>query len=321
MSYFNSFRSFSYSFFLFCFIDLSGCAPTTPVDSQTGDDQWVPTVANPEFTRGDGPLVLVDAAHGNFHTIDGRFSAFAELLGLDGYRVHSADAAATPELLSGAGVFVISNAIYDGDDADSVLPTPPVFTPDEIGAIVDWVENGGSLLRIADHMPFPPATAKIASEFGVAFLNGFALKSATEGGTLSFTRSSGSLADHSITRGRTELERIESLVSFTGQAFHYDSNVQPLMYMPDNWEVLMPTEEWEFDASTPTMSTKGLIQGGVLRHGAGRVAIFGEAAMFTAQSGIRDGILRQAGMNHPSATENAQFVLNVMHWLSGRFDD
>jgi len=278
-------------------------------------------VANPEFTRDDGPLVMVDAAHGNFHTIDGRFSAFAELLRLDGYRIHSADAAVTPELLKDAGVFVIANAIYDGDDADSELPTPHVFTPDEIRAIVDWVDNGGSLLLIADHMPFPAATANLANEFGVVFINGFALKSATEGGILSFTRSSGSLVDHPITRGRTELEQIESLTSFTGQAFHYSSEVQPLMYMPDDWQVLMPIEEWEFDASTPTISAKGLIQGGVLRHGAGSVAIFGEAAMFTAQTAIRDGVVRHAGMNHPSAPENAQFVLNVMHWLVERLDD
>jgi len=321
VSYFNSFKSYSYSFFLFFLFGLLGCTSIAPVDSQTGDKQWVPTVANPEFTRDDGPLVLVDAAHGNFHTIDGRFSAFAELLELDGYRVQSANTAVTPELISSAGVFVISNAIYDGDDAESGPPAPPVFTPVEIAAIVEWVDNGGSLLLIADHMPFPPATANLAKEFGVDFINGFALKSATEGGILSFTRSSGSLADHPITRGRTELEKIESLVSFTGQAFHYASEVQPLMYMPDNWEVLMPIVEWEFDESTPSISTKGLIQGGVLRQGSGRVAIFGEAAMFTAQSGIRDGVVRYAGMNHPSATENAQFVLNVMHWLSGRFND
>jgi len=321
MSSSNSFKPFCYSIFLFCFLGLPGCASIAPVDSQTGDDQWVPTVANPEFTRDDGPLVLVDAAHGNFHTIDGRFSAFAELLGLDGYWVHSADTKVTSELLKDAGVFVIANAIYDGDDAESVLPAPHVFMPEEIRAIVEWVTNGGSLLLIADHMPFPAATADLASEFGVAFLNGFALKSSTEGGVLSFTRSSGSLADHPIVRGRTELEKIESLTSFTGQAFQYASEVQPLMYMPDDWQVLMPIEEWEFDASTPTISTKGLIQGGVLRHGAGRVAIFGEAAMFTAQTAIRDGIVRHAGMNHPSAPENAQFVLNVMHWLSGRLDD
>jgi hypothetical protein len=29
----------------------------------------------------------------------------------------------------------------------------------------------------------------------------------------------------------------------------------------------------------------------------------------------------QMGMNHPSAAENAQFVLNVMHWLTGLLED
>jgi hypothetical protein len=51
------------------------------------------------------------------------------------------------------------------------------------------------------------------------------------------------------------------------------------------------------------------------------VAVFGEAAMFTAQSSVSDGVVRQMGLNHPSATGNAQFVLNVMHWLTGLLDD
>jgi hypothetical protein len=51
------------------------------------------------------------------------------------------------------------------------------------------------------------------------------------------------------------------------------------------------------------------------------VAVFGEAAMFTAQSWVSDGVVNQMGLNHPSATGNAQFVLNVMHWLTGLLDD
>lgn len=61
-------------------------------------------------------------------------------------------------------------------------------------------------------------TADLADQFGIVFLNGFAMRSFDEGGTMSFTRSSGSLADHAITRGRTDSEQIESLRSFTGQA-------------------------------------------------------------------------------------------------------
>jgi hypothetical protein len=306
------------SLILFCIVPSSGCTAEQATNSQTADDKWSPTVTRPEFPQGDGPLIFVDAAHGNFHTIDGRFAAFAELLELDGYRVESSEVEVTPESLGRGGVFVISNA---GGDADEwVLPTPSAFRPDEIETIVNWVAEGGSLLLIADHMPMPGATADLANEFGIVFLNGFAMKSATEGGGLSFTRSSGSLADHVITRGRSESETIESVMSFTGQAFRFVAPGQPLMSMPDDWEVLLPVEAWNFDESTPRVSARGLIQGGVLSFGAGRVAVFGEAAMFTAQTAIRDGVAYQMGLNHPSATDNTQFVLNVIHWLTDRDD-
>lgn len=299
---------------------VAGCAFAQSGASQTADDEWSPTVSDPAFRKGEGPLVLVDAAHGNFHTIDGRNAAFADLLELDGYRVESANVAVTRDLLEPADVFVISNAILGGDDAKWALPAVSAFTPDEIAVIVDWVRAGGALLLIADHMPFPGAAADLADEFGIVFLNGYAVRSPGEGGALSFTRSSGSLADHPITRGRSEAARVDSVTSFTGQAFRFVSEVSPLMYMPDDWVVVLPRIARERGEGTPSVSARGLVQGGVLRFGSGRVAVFGEAAMFTAQSRTRNGVVRQMGMNHPSASENAQFVLNVMHWLSGLLD-
>jgi hypothetical protein len=266
-------------------------------------------------------VVLVDAAHGNFHTINGRFAAFAELLTLDGYRVKSADAEVSSELLDQAGVFVISNAVFGGDDAEWTLPTPPAFRSEEVDAIVDWVGNGGSLLLIADHMPFPGATANLANAFGIIFTNGYAKRSLNEGGTYSFSRASGALADHAITRGRSGSERVEMVTSFTGQAFRFVSDVQPLMTMPDDWVVFLPVEAGEFNESTPVVSARGLVQGGVLRFGSGRVAVFGEAAMFTAQSWVAVGVVGTMGMNHPAAPENSQFVLNLLHWLTGLLDE
>lgn len=314
----NKAMRYSCAIVVACCTLFSSCIVQEHTSSQTADSLWTPSVANPEFQQGTGPIVLIDAAHGNFHTIDGRFSAFAQLLRLDGYQIESSESIVNADLLERASVFVISNAILGGDDAEWALPAPSAFTADEITALVGWVESGGSLLLLADHMPFPGATAELASEFGIIFLNGFALKSATEGGTMSFTRASGSLADHVITSGRNDTESIESIRSFTGQAFRFVSAVQPLMFMPDEWEVLLPIEAWEFSEATPTVSARGLIQGGVLEHGQGRVAVFGEAAMFTAQSSVSDGVARQVGMNHPAATENAQFILNVMHWLTGQ---
>ena len=54
-------------------------------------------------------------------------------------------------------------------------------------------------------------------------------------------------------------------------------------------------------------------KGGIRYFGRGRVACFGEAAMFTAQ--LSSG--NPMGMNHPDASRNTQLLLNVVHWLTG----
>ena len=46
----------------------------------------------------------------------------------------------------------------------------------------------------------------------------------------------------------------------------------------------------------------------------GRAAFFGEAAMFSAQLAGADRA--PMGMNSPGAEQNAQFVLNLLHWLA-----
>ncbi len=298
---------------------LSGCAGQPVMQQSAGN--WTPTVPAPQFTADTGPRVLVDAAHGNFHKIDGRFAAFAKLLRADGYRVASADQPISPELLSGANIFVIANAVKGGENAQWVLPTAPALAPDEVTALAKWVHDGGSLLLIADHMPFPGSVAELADAFGIAFRNGYAIKSVGEGGSVIFTRSGG-LADHAITRGRNAAEQITALKTFTGQAFSAVVPVEPLIRMPDDWTVFYPQEAGKFTSTTPSQSTRGLLQGAVLRHGQGRVAVFGEAAMFTAQTQILgDAVVHRMGMNDPEASQNAQFVLNVLHWLSGLLQD
>ena len=48
---------------------------------------------------------------------------------------------------------------------------------------------------------------------------------------------------------------------------------------------MMVTERaGEFAAQTPRAAAVGLLQGATLAHGDGRVAVFGEAAMFSAQA-------------------------------------
>ena len=67
----------------------------------------------------------------------------------------------------------------------------------------------------------------------------------------------------------------------------------------------------------PLLSVAGWLQGGTRKLDQGRVAILGEAAMCTAQL---EGTVPD-GMNAPQASQNAQFCLNVMHWLSGLLDE
>ena len=189
-------------------------------------------------------------------------------------------------------------------------------------ALVKWVHDGGSLLLIADHMPFPGSVAELADAFGIAFLQRLRHQvGRAKAAALIFTRAGG-LADHAITRGRNAAEQITALKTFTGQAFRAVVPVEPLMRMPDDWAVFFPQEAGKFTSTTPSQSTRGLLQGAVLRHGQGRVAVFGEAAMFTAQTQILgDTVVPRMGMNDPEASQNAQFVLNVLHWLSGLLPD
>jgi hypothetical protein len=95
--------------------------------------------------------------------------------------------------------------------------------------------------------------------------------------------------------------------------------VQPLLTVGESVVSFMPTVAGQITDATPQISVDGWLQGAVLRSGGGRVAVFGEAAMFTAQLSASDRT--PMGMNAPGAEQNLQFLLNVMHWLSGLLDD
>lgn len=299
------------------YLALLALMPAPPADAQqVADSAFAPTIARPAFAEGAGPLVLVDEAHTNFHTTDGRYYAFARLLRRDGYVVRGVREPFTPRSLAGARVLVIANALHPRNATDWSLPTPSAFTPREIAAVEAWVRQGGSLLLIADHMPFPGAADSLAAAFGIAFGNGFAVDSAEQSSRFRFSRGNGLLAEHAITNGRGPEERVDSVDSFTGQAFRVRAaDAQPLLTLAPGTVLLLPRVAWQFSAETRRERVDGQLHGAVLRHGRGRVAVFGEAAMFSAQ---RAGPQRAPmGMNDPGAPQNAQFLLNVMHWLTG----
>jgi len=141
---------------------------------QVPDVKYNPLVSRPAYGPGAGPRVAIDEAHYNFHTADGRYASFAELLRRDGYRVDAFSDSLSADSLEAVDVLVIANALHERNAEDWSLPTPSAFTPDETAAIRAWVEKGGSLFLIADHMPFAGAAGDLARAFGVEYSNGYA---------------------------------------------------------------------------------------------------------------------------------------------------
>ena len=284
---------------------------------QVSDTAFAPPIPNPMFKAGKGPVVFLDEAHFNFHTADGRYQPFATLLRRDGYDVSASKLAFSKASLKDAKILVIANALAERNKTEWTLPTPSAFTDDEVRAVADWVKAGGSLLLIVDHMPFPGAADNLAKAFGVRFSNGYAVDPNDQGPML-FKLENGSLKTHAIVNGRTDSEKIDSVATFTGSAFQVDGDVQPLLVLGPSVVSIITTTSGEMTKDTPRVPVNGWYQGAVLRSGKGRVAVFGEAAMFSAQ--LAGPEKRQMGMNNPIASKNPQFLLNLMHWLSGKLN-
>lgn len=301
-----------------CAVLCGGATTLTPSlgAQQAVDSTFHPKVEAPAFAAGTGPVVLFDEAHNSFHSLSRSFRPFAELLRLDGYRVEPLQTKLSAAALAPAKILVIVNVLAAGNVGNWKLPTPSAYAPEEIEAVRQWVTGGGSLLLVADHMPFPGAAHDLASVLGFDFGNNFAIDTATWD-PLVFRRHDGTLASHPITDARDQSERIDSVVTFTGQAFRLgDSAAAPLLTFPSGVIAYEPTVAWEFDGA-PSSSAAGMLQGATRAYGAGRVVVLGEAAMLTAQLAGRER--QPMGMNHPAAAQNQQFTLNVVHWLSGLF--
>lgn len=82
--------------------------------------------------------------------------------------------------------------------------------------------------------------------------------------------------------------------------------------------ILMPDTAWNFHSNTEIKMIEGWVQGAFKEYGNGRMVVFGEASMFTAQIG--DPGRRKMGMNREDAKDNYKLLLNTIHWLDGKLD-
>jgi uncharacterized protein (DUF2249 family) len=285
-------------------------------EQQLGDRSFVPDIEKSTYDIGKGPVVKIDEAHHNFHTMDGRYFAFGEVLRHDGYRVEANTSEFNLDSLNACSILVISNALNERNIEDWSLPTPSAFADEEIEAVRKWVEEGGALFLIADHMPFSSAAEKLAAAFGFEFSNSFVFDTLKQGSDV-FRRSDGSLRAHKITDGNESPGRIDSVATFTGQAFKANREHEPIIVFDSSYVIYLPEVAWEFDGNTEILPAAGWMQAATTKYGKGKVFVSGEAAMFSSQV-VGDG--SRVGLTSPEAAQNLRYLRNIMCWLSGCFD-
>jgi len=282
-----------------------------PVNNQLTDKNYNPNIENPAYKENIGSLIYFDAGHNNFHILDGRLYSTRHLLEQDGYRVLSYNQKIQKDSLAKCKIFAIFNA-RNKDENDS-LPTKSAFTQKEISDIVEWVENGGSLFLVADHMPYAWAINNLVSKFGFKYENGHAEHDVNKADY--FFRSNNTLGDNAITNGRNSSENIDSILTFRGSAIKIPQDATSILNFDSTWINFNPDVAWKYKGIEP-FSINGYSQGAYKKFGKGRVVVFGEAMMFTAQLG--GGLsFAKIGMSSNNCPDNHKLLLNIIHWLDG----
>lgn len=294
-----------------CLLFIGLLIPLQIVAQQQTDTTFTVNIETPKYQSGQGPVVCFDSAHNNFHTLNGGFAPTAYILRKDGYQtVDFPEPVDVEKELKACEIYFTVNPLHESNIGNWQLPNPPVYSEKEVDAIREWVEGGGRLFLIADHMPFPGAVSNLAKVFGFEFSNGFAQLNKEENTPDIFSFENDRLKSTAVTN------KITSVTSFTGSAFKYPSNATPVMVFQEGDRSLEPEIAWQFSDTTKTIDLEAYAQGAIMEYGEGRLAVFGEAAMFTAQKISNAQGEFKFGLNNQNlAPNNLQFLLNIIHWL------
>ena len=285
---------------------------------QVSDESFTFHNPRPAFAMGEGPQVCIDEGHHNFHTADGRYKPFAELLRGDGYSVAGFAGDFMQDALVGCDLLVVANPLAAENEDDWSYPHPSAFAKDEIRELMEWVRGGGRFLLFADHAPIAGAARDLGAVFGIVMIDAY-----VDGGPGpdQFRIADGTLLTHSIVRGRSPAERVDSVMTFTGQAIQITQGWEPLLIFGPEAKARISLEQ-SFQrgsrADWPEFSVAGWVHGAVREWDEGRVVFLGEAAMCSAQ--VSGPERNPMGMNDPRAPQDAQFCLNVVRWLTGVLD-
>jgi hypothetical protein len=290
---------------------------------QQADTSYTPRITTRTWTGG-GPTVVIDDAHWNVHTGVRGYAPFAKLLVSDGYSVIDRGNVASPQVLDSARVVVIANALgfrgvvrqlgqVVGINLDAL--GADAFTDAEVGRLENWVSAGGSLLLVADHVPAGRAVRSLAERFGVTMYDGFVFdpehSEPQSPSLIVFSRDNRTLAPHPIIEGRSRVDSVNRVVTFTGQALDGPPHATKLLMFSGTAYQTARNKA----APEDRVSAAGLAQALAMTHGRGRVVIIGEAALLTSQVMSGGGETERIGLTWPNA-DNERFARHVMQWLS-----
>ncbi len=176
--------------------------------------------------------------------------------------------------------------------------------------------------------PTGSAAENLAGRFGVEMSKGYTEDPvnhvSNKPSVLLFTRDKGLIGQHPITEGRTPQERINKIITYSGQSLKGPEGSAPILKLADTAVDRIPKlvetqspdgppqKTVQYSEPVPAM---GRTQAVAFKYGKGRVVVLGEAGVLSAQVQGEGSF----GMND-SRTDNRQFALNIMHWLSGAIE-
>ena len=280
---------------------------------QRADDIIIPKIENPRFKKGKGTRILIDQSHHNFHQINGRFKPFADLLITDGYQL---DSIIDFKKLNKNDVLVISNPIHQKNIGNWRKPIYNAFSEEEIIYIKKWINKGGRLLLIADHMPFSGAANSLANAFGFNFCDGFAYQQKENRNAPDIFSINNKRFLNTVISDGTLGGKINNITTFTGSSFSIPKKAKGILKFKKGDYCLAPEIAWRFNDNTPSSDLENNYQGAILEFGKGKIAVFGEAAMFTAQTVTNNSGTFKFGFHAKQAPNNIQFIRNLIFWLS-----
>jgi hypothetical protein len=310
------------------------------------DDAFSPHLEKPAFPK-DGPLVVLDEAHGNNHFN----KALARLIAADGFHVVSSGDELTFERLANTRILIIMNAGMFMPRKWHDAPSP-LFSDREAAAIRDWIVAGGSLL-FASGSAREEAGQMLLERIGVQFYDTYVVDrgltmppppSSSCGGIL-FSREKNTLGDHKIVNGRAEGERLDSicfngvngirkapenavtLVHYSEKALLIPRDALMERRLAEEAKQLGSNGKTETAVATSPLTVNSPVPKSpvavAFTLGKGRVVVMGSGSAISAVTVKRDPpggaapIVQKVGLGEG---DNQKFTLNVMHWLAGLLD-